>query len=1475
MSNASNASRSLPHRIGVAGPARVRAFSFQGIGVSIGLVFAIAVLLAPSAASAAFTRKFERAVYRAESSVGHPFTERCTEAEAKAPGSPCLNPGGVAVNPEGAAPENALRVGNLGFSGEVSLDEFQPAYAPGDNAPDPAASFKAPTCVEDTGKGEWEESKCLTKAMVAGTGDFEKHSAVPESLAIERMLPGNGDVYAAGGSGFGSEGKGGVEVYENGGKYLETWKGIDQPNIAIDDSAEPSEDPSACGTGPLSLSQECFVYVAGFLSNAGPSGDLSVVAKFNSKGVAEPFADSGDPATPYVEGNEITGRPEGCGKLFATRSELGGITVDPAGDIYISDTSCKSVFEYEPSGKYLRAFELQEAPEIGHVVDSPGGLAFDPVSHNLLVTVGTTSNRNDEGEGAIDEFETKTGRFVAQITKAGESALALPVAVTVDSKGYVYVSEPERSAVDVWGPGGYYPNATLDAASERTSTSAVLNGSVNPAQEGNPTPAPISECYFQYVEAGAYEQALANKEEGFAHAEKAPCEPAEIHAGLDEAHPVSARLEHLVAGTAYRYRLVATTEKAANGGTVETESLTFTAPAPAEIVSASAANLSSTSADLHAEINPLGADTSYFFEYGPSAAYGHVIPSSPASIGLGGPTGSSAESALQHIGDLQPGTTYHFRVVASSECEAIEHPHRQCVVDGEDETFTTLPAPVSSERGYELVTPANKQGGSDMFSEGSGGSIENVEDVGTPTESGDGFVLRTQSLFGEFPFASVGAYVFRREYAQGRWGYTSLAAPSLGVQVIESDGFPLFEPFEAAKVAFADQVGSRAAEEGAQIASLIGPPGGPYSALHEDPRGFTGVSTGFVAGSRDLGHVILASALSSTCPGAEKVKYGDVLCEWSGGYETLEDGEARPVLELVNVSPQDESEPTSECGARLGSSNGLDGVGGLARNAVSASGSRVFFTAPGPETTGVGKCWNGEHKEEVEGPKNAPQLYARVAHEEEGGEVTHQTIELSTPAAGVRETGSKEPGGRPVQYPAIFTGASEDGSKVFFETRTWLTADHPSVHDAELYEWEAEGTGACSQSSPAYNSASKGCLSRVSTPIGEHGEPDPAAGAHTLFVPAVSADGSTVYFTAFDALAPGGVSYATVGQKGGEPVNLYRYDTVRHNTSFVAPVATLDFSDEPECETLIKAEAGVSSNWTAPCAKAGWYTTPDGRFLLFGASLPIHGYNEAANGCAEPSLPSTQGVDDGRCSELYRYSAAAAEAGEQAIVCVSCGSGSADSAGNARFDRSASNGPDSSVVQGMSDNGEYVFFDSQAALVPAATNETLDTYQWHEDLQTHARTVSLIGSGSDPASTFFLGYSPYYLPDGERVEGGNVFIGTHAKLSSQQTNSVGNVYDARICESGSPCIQPPAGETAQCEGGTCQTPPALGLFQSPATNTLSSSGNIAPGAPRTAIKKPTPKCKQGFVKKKVEKKEACVKKKSGKRAKKSSKRKVR
>ena len=81
-------------------------------------------LLAPSLASAAFTRPFLRQITRAENGAGGVLnTKPCSEAERAAPGSTCFaGPDGVTVDSSGD-----LWVGD-GYS-ENRLDEFEPAEA--------------------------------------------------------------------------------------------------------------------------------------------------------------------------------------------------------------------------------------------------------------------------------------------------------------------------------------------------------------------------------------------------------------------------------------------------------------------------------------------------------------------------------------------------------------------------------------------------------------------------------------------------------------------------------------------------------------------------------------------------------------------------------------------------------------------------------------------------------------------------------------------------------------------------------------------------------------------------------------------------------------------------------------------------------------------------------------------------------------------------------------------------------------------------------------------------------------------------------------------------------------------------------------------------------------------------------------------------------------------------------------------------
>ncbi len=126
-----------------------------------------------------------------------------------------------------------------------------------------------------------------------------------------------------------------------------------------------------------------------------------------------------------------------------------------------------------------------------------------------------------------------------------------------------------------------------------------------------------------------------------------------------------------------------------------------------------------------AELNPHGAPTKYRFEYGASACESggcESVPIPDADAGAGGVF--QLVSASFH--GLSPGTTYHYRLVASNHCNALEL-EEECVVEGPDSIFTTF-RPVSPAscpnadlrtgpslglsdcRGYELVTPGYTNG---------------------------------------------------------------------------------------------------------------------------------------------------------------------------------------------------------------------------------------------------------------------------------------------------------------------------------------------------------------------------------------------------------------------------------------------------------------------------------------------------------------------------------------------------------------------------------------------------------------------------------------------------------------------------------------------------------------------------------------------------------------------------------------------
>ncbi|MGH2854583.1 MAG: hypothetical protein ACRDLF_10405 [Solirubrobacteraceae bacterium] len=103
---------------------------------------------------------------------------------------------------------------------------------------------------------------------------------------------------------------------------------------------------------------------------------------------------------------------------------------------------------------------------------------------------------------------------------------------------------------------------------------------------------------------------------------------------------------------------------------------------PPAVQDESVSAVTQTTATLDASIDPGGQETTYRFEYGTTAAYGTVQPTPDASIG----SGVEGVHAGQELQGLQPGSTYHYRVVATN---ASSPPGGTA---GPDRTFTTPPA---------------------------------------------------------------------------------------------------------------------------------------------------------------------------------------------------------------------------------------------------------------------------------------------------------------------------------------------------------------------------------------------------------------------------------------------------------------------------------------------------------------------------------------------------------------------------------------------------------------------------------------------------------------------------------------------------------------------------------------------------------------------------------------------------------------
>ena len=117
------------------------------------------------------------------------------------------------------------------------------------------------------------------------------------------------------------------------------------------------------------------------------------------------------------------------------------------------------------------------------------------------------------------------------------------------------------------------------------------------------------------------------------------------------------------------------------------------APVAPSATTTGATAVATTSEALLGTVHPNGTPTRYYFQYGTTTAYGTDTPSQSAGAG------ASPVPESFSVNGLSPGTTYHYRLVATSPAGT---------VDGADATFTaggTSSVRVLGREGF--VSPGN------------------------------------------------------------------------------------------------------------------------------------------------------------------------------------------------------------------------------------------------------------------------------------------------------------------------------------------------------------------------------------------------------------------------------------------------------------------------------------------------------------------------------------------------------------------------------------------------------------------------------------------------------------------------------------------------------------------------------------------------------------------------------------------------
>lgn len=1139
--------------------------------------------------------------------------------------------------------------------------------------------------------------------------------------------------------------------------------GADEEELAIDSSSGPDAgDIYVANNSIVRIYSESGAFL-GELSGGemcGVAVDPSGAVYVGLYGQVEKLVPSANPVTNADRVATMAGASGVC-----------NLAVDSSGNVFGARWSNGPVTRYEAS-------QFGSISATGSIAENIGStLAVDPADDHVYVDQG---DRVAELGAHGEPFEEPLATF----GESGEGALSGSYGIGVsETSGDIYASNG-HGQVSVFGPGVLLPNAATEAATGVAQTEATLRGSVNP--EGTATT-----YQFEYGTSSSY-------------GSLAPATPASVGSDSTE-HALQAALSGLQEGTTYHYRIVATNAN----GTARGADTTFRTTGPPAVDGESSGAVDQAEAQIEATVDPGGFDTTYSVQYGPTEAYGSAT--APVDVG----SGTADQSVSVQLTGLQPGSLYHYRVVASNSHGS---------ASGADQTFTTLPVAVVSEESASNVGSSSATLAAQVDPLGGAASYRyeygttTAYGSSTPTTSlgvGGGSVAAVARLQNLSPGTT---YHFRIVVSsalgavQGQDATFSTLEPGAaglpdgrgyelvtparneGVQVYGPSGSGIeFKNSPFPEIVYTGLPG-RAAADGNSIAFVAEPnaegngsqgpgkgneytatrsPSGGWSQRNLQPPGFR--SPTFVGFSPNLSVSVLQSEQPLT-PGVSG-KYAVLYTRATGN------GSLHP---LFTVTPPDRTPGEFGTATPEGSGRQL----GFYYGGASADSRRQFFEANDALTPNA-----------IDGGSQVDNVY----ESDEG------VLRL----VNVLPDGSTEPnafiGAPPAENEAAENSShaiSADGSRVFWtDVNTGaLYVRENGVSTSLIAEHATFLTAAADGSCVLY--AQGGDL--YEDDLGDGVTSDLAPGAELLGIAGASEDAAYVYFVAKGDLAAG----AAAGR-----LNLYL-----HHGATTTFIATLGTASEESLGYFYAA--GGFNDWSGALGHRTAEASPDGHGLVFQSKQSLTGYDNRSPGGE-------------RMVEVFVYDATTGS-----LSCVSClPSGERPSGLRATVSGYLPVSLASTYQPRLiSEGGGRVFFQSDDGLVPQDVNHRTDVYEWERDGAGSCRhatgCVYVLSGGVSQTGSYLLDASE---------DGSDVFFVTEAQLVDRDENDLYDVYDARVGAVAP--ISPPA-----CSGTGCQGVPASPpVFATPASATYAGTGNFpastkapAPAKKKKAVKrgkrkKPKPK----------------------------------